>query len=98
MNPQEQVCHNPRCWVYGQSGAGAIVVHSRKEQRYQCKRCGKTFSATKETPFYRSPSSARARRHGRHAARRWLSGAGDRRRLRAGSVSASTHTSCRSER
>jgi transposase-like protein len=53
MNPQEQVCHNPRCWVYGRAGEGHIVVHSRREQRYQCKRCGTTFSATKDTPFYR---------------------------------------------
>ncbi len=53
MNPQGQVCHNDRCWVYGRGGEGHIVAHSRKEQRYRCKRCGKTFSATKETPFYR---------------------------------------------
>src|ERR1700738_4548161 len=53
MNPQEQVCHNPRCWVYGRAGAGAIVIHARKERRYKCKRCGKTFSASKDTPFYR---------------------------------------------
>jgi transposase-like protein len=53
MNPHEQVCHNPRCWVYDRSGEGHIVIHSRREQRYRCKRCGKTFSATKDTPFYR---------------------------------------------
>jgi len=53
MNPQEQVCHNPQCWVYGRPGAGQIVIHSQREQRYRCKRCGKTFSATKETALYR---------------------------------------------
>ncbi len=53
MNPQEQVCHNAQCWVYGRPGAGQIVMHSRKERRYRCKRCGKTFSATTRTPFYR---------------------------------------------
>ena len=53
MNPQQQVCHNPRCWVYGRAGAGAIVIHSQREQRYRCKRCAQTFSATKDTPFYR---------------------------------------------
>jgi transposase-like protein len=53
MNPQEQVCHNPRCWVYGRAGAGQIVIHSQQEQRYRCKRCGATFSATKETALYR---------------------------------------------
>jgi len=53
MNPQEQVCHNPQCWVYGRAGAGQIVIHSQKEQRYKCKRCGMTFSVTTGTPFYR---------------------------------------------
>ncbi len=53
MNPHEQVCHNLQCWVYGRAGGGHIVIHSQKEQRYKCKRCGKTFSATAETPFYR---------------------------------------------
>jgi transposase-like protein len=53
MNPQEQVCHNPRCWVYGRSGAGEIVIHSQKGRRSRCKRCGTTFSATTQTPFYR---------------------------------------------
>jgi len=40
-------------WVYGRAAARRIVIHSRKEGRYQCKRCGKTFSATTQTPFYR---------------------------------------------
>ena len=53
MNPQEQVCHNRGCWVYGRVGEGHVVMHSRKEQRYRCKRCGKTFSATKDTALYR---------------------------------------------
>lgn len=29
------------------------MIHSQKEQRYRCKRCGKTFSATKDTALYR---------------------------------------------
>jgi hypothetical protein len=29
------------------------VIHSKKEQRYRCKRCAKTFSATKGTALYR---------------------------------------------
>jgi transposase-like protein len=52
MNPQGQVCHNPQCWVYGRA-EGHIVSHSRKEGRYRCKRCGKTFSATNGTALYR---------------------------------------------
>ncbi len=53
MNPQEQVCHNPQCWVSGRVGEGAIVIHSQRDQRYRCKRCGKTFSATTGTALYR---------------------------------------------
>lgn len=53
MNSQEQGCHNARCWVYGCKGTGQIVIHSQKEERYRCKRCGKTFSATKGTALYR---------------------------------------------
>lgn len=53
MNPQEQVCHNFRCWVYGRAGEGHIVIHSQRDHRYRCKRCGKTFSATTGTALYR---------------------------------------------
>jgi hypothetical protein len=47
MNPREQCCHNPRCWAYGRAGEGHIVIHSRATRRYQCKRCAKTFGATR---------------------------------------------------
>lgn len=40
MSPQEQLC--PQCGASGK--AGHIVIHSRKEQRYRCKACGRTFS------------------------------------------------------
>jgi transposase-like protein len=29
------------------------VIHSRKERRYRCKKCGRTFSETKGTALYR---------------------------------------------
>lgn len=29
------------------------MVHSQKECRYRCKRCGQTFSATESTALYR---------------------------------------------
>jgi hypothetical protein len=29
------------------------VIHSQKEQRYRCKRCSRTFSATRGTALYR---------------------------------------------
>jgi transposase-like protein len=53
MNPQTQFCHNPECPARGNVGQGTIRIFSQKQQRYDCKVCGKTFSATKGTPFYR---------------------------------------------
>src|SRR5436305_5619034 len=54
MNPQEQFCHNPACWAYGRVGEGHIRMHSRRERRYQCKRCARTFAATRGTAVYRA--------------------------------------------
>jgi hypothetical protein len=54
MDPRERFCHNERCWAYGRAGEGHIVIHSKKERRYRCKRCAKTFSETKGTPLYRA--------------------------------------------
>jgi transposase-like protein len=53
MDPHQQFCHNQHCRAYGRPGKGHIVIHSQKEQRYRCKRCGRTFSATKGTALYR---------------------------------------------
>jgi transposase-like protein len=53
MDPHKRFCHNERCWAYARAGEGHIVIHSQKEQRYRCKRCGRTFSATKGTALYR---------------------------------------------
>jgi transposase-like protein len=58
MNPQTQFCHNVECPARGRVGQGNIGVHSRREQRYRCQRCGHTFAATKGTPFYRLRTSA----------------------------------------
>jgi transposase-like protein/IS1 family transposase len=46
-------CPNLDCPARGQTGQGNIGQHSRKEQRWICKQCGKTFTATKGTAFYR---------------------------------------------
>ncbi len=54
MDPRERFCHNRDCWAYGRAGEGHIVIHSRKERRYKCKRCEKTFSETKGTALYRA--------------------------------------------
>lgn len=53
MDPQTQFGHNPACPARGLAGHGYIRIHSRKEQRYQCKFCRQTFAATKDTPAYR---------------------------------------------
>jgi len=53
MDPQTQFCPNSNCPARGKSGKNNIVVHSRKEARYKCRACGKTFAATRGTPFYR---------------------------------------------
>ena len=58
MNPMSQFCHNLDCPARGQVGQGNITIHSQKEQRYRCKRCGRTFAATSGTPFYRLRQTA----------------------------------------
>jgi len=58
MDPHSQFCHNSSCPDRGQFGRGNIGVLSQKERRYKCSTCGKTFSATKGTPFYRLHKAA----------------------------------------
>lgn len=53
MNPQTQFCHNLECPARGKVGEGTIRILSQKKQRYDCKVCGQTFTATKGTTFYR---------------------------------------------
>ncbi len=53
MDTSQQYCPNPKCPDYGVVGGGNIGIHSRKEQRFRCKTCGKTFAATTGTPLYR---------------------------------------------
>src|SRR3954449_2584784 len=57
MDPLAQFCHNPDCPARGQRGSGNIRIHSRKERRYLCSTCGRTFAATRDTPFYRLKKS-----------------------------------------
>lgn len=58
MDPQTVFCPNQACLASGQVGQGNISVHSKVERRYKCKVCGKTFVATKGTPFYRAHKDA----------------------------------------
>lgn len=53
MDPQAQFCHNPDCPARGLVGQGHIRIHCRKQRRYRCTTCNKTFAATRGTPFYR---------------------------------------------
>ena len=52
MNPSEEFGPNWECSARGKIGAGNIGIHSRKEARYRCSCCGKTFSASRGTALY----------------------------------------------
>ena len=58
MDPATICCPHTACPARGHTGQGHIGSHSRKEQRYICHVCHKTFSATKGTVFYRLRTSA----------------------------------------
>lgn len=53
MDPKSHFCPHSNCPLGGQLEAGNVVIHSRKEERYRCKACGRTFSARQGTVFYR---------------------------------------------
>jgi transposase-like protein len=46
-------CANPACADRGVKDKGNVKVHSRKDRRFRCWTCGKTFAASAGTPFYR---------------------------------------------
>src|SRR4029453_14154886 len=58
MDPTTTFCPNENCPARGQTGQGNIGIHSRKEQRFICHECDKTFSVTTGTVFYRLRTSA----------------------------------------
>jgi transposase-like protein/IS1 family transposase len=53
MDPTTVFCPNKHCHARGQIGQGNLGIHARKEQRFICHACHKTFSATTGTVFYR---------------------------------------------
>ena len=53
MDPTVVFCDNPSCASRGKLGEGNIKIHSHQEKRFRCLTCGKTFAASKGTPFYR---------------------------------------------
>jgi transposase-like protein/IS1 family transposase len=58
MDPTTVFCPNLACPARGQTGQDNIGVHSRKDQRFICMQCHKTFTATTGTVFYRLRTSA----------------------------------------
>ena len=53
LTPETTFCPNFDSPARGQIGEGNIGVHSQQDRRYLCRKCGKTFSATAGTVFYR---------------------------------------------
>jgi transposase-like protein/IS1 family transposase len=53
MDPTTTFCPNRVCPARGQRGQGNIGIHSRKDKRFICTACRKTFAATKGTALYR---------------------------------------------
>ena len=58
MDPTTVFCPNWTCPARGQHGQGNIGIHSRKDQRFMCTQCHKTFTATTGTAFYRLRTAA----------------------------------------
>ena len=46
-------CPNEHCHAKGHVGKGNIIVHSKRDNRFYCKECKRTFSGRKGTLFYR---------------------------------------------
>lgn len=53
MDPSKTSCPNPDCPMHGQTDQGNIALHSKKEKRWRCRKCRRTFAATRGTIFYR---------------------------------------------
>jgi transposase-like protein/IS1 family transposase len=52
MDTSTQFCPNLACSARGSVGMGNIRIHDRKRQRYRCRTCGQTFSATRGTMMH----------------------------------------------
>jgi transposase-like protein len=58
MDPATTFCPRLACPARGPTGQGNIGIHSRKDKRFLCTACHKTFSATKGTALYRLRTAA----------------------------------------
>ena len=53
MDPATTFCPNLACPARGHAGQGNMRIHSRKDKRFLCTACHKTFTVAKGTAFYR---------------------------------------------
>jgi len=58
MDPATTFCPRLACPARGQTGQGNIGIHARKDKRFLCPACHKTFSATTGTALYRLRTAA----------------------------------------
>jgi transposase-like protein len=58
MDPTTTFCPTLACPARGQTDRGNIRIHSRKDKRFRCTECHKTFSATTGTVLYRLRTAA----------------------------------------
>ena len=79
MNPTTVCCPNLACPARGHTGQGNIGIHSRKEKRFICTACQKTFTTTKGTALYRLRTSSETVIRVGDADGAWLPTAGHRR-------------------
>lgn len=47
-----QACNNLECKFYNQAEKGNIKIHSRRENRLQCKLCLKTWVMHRDEPYF----------------------------------------------
>lgn len=55
---RNQVCPNEDCLYFNRNCAGNVTVHSRRYQRFMCKKCSKTWVAHRQDVTYRLHSEA----------------------------------------
>ena len=53
MDPNTAAGPNPDCSLHEQTGQGNISLHRKKEKRFRCRNCRRTFAVTTGTIFYR---------------------------------------------
>ena len=81
MDPTTVFCPNLACPARGQTGQGNIGIHSRKDQRFLCTQCHKTFSRDERHGLLPPADTSRDRRARAHAPGARLPTASDRRGL-----------------